>query len=89
MNSLINVMSKLDEKEGMVIQFVVRSAKKGWHQKATVIRKQIYKGASLQHAIKFASSGPIMTVYILLTLFNSMALRVIFQRMSVIPYQSP
>jgi hypothetical protein len=33
MNSLINVMSKLDPSESIAIQYVVRSAKKTWHTK--------------------------------------------------------
>ncbi len=33
MNSLINVMSKLDSNDSIAVQYVVRSAKKSWHAK--------------------------------------------------------
>jgi RNA polymerase sigma factor (sigma-70 family) len=40
MNSLINVMSKLEHDESIAIQYVVRSAKKGWH---SVIKNAVLK----------------------------------------------
>jgi hypothetical protein len=52
MNSLINVMSKLDPEEGMAIQFLVRSAKAEWHQSAVDLARHIHKGRGLKESIK-------------------------------------
>lgn len=60
MNSIINTMSKLDADESVAIQYIVRSAKNNWHQKAAQVRRGIHKGMTLKDALKEASSGPIM-----------------------------
>lgn len=52
MNSLINVISKLDEHEGMAIQYIVRSAKAGWHRKAANVVKEVNKNKTLSEALK-------------------------------------
>src|SRR6056297_227638 len=52
MNSLINVMSKLNEDESMVIQIVMRSARPGWHRKITKVVREVNKGKSVQEALK-------------------------------------
>ncbi len=52
MNSLINIMSKLDAEEGLAIQYVVRSAKASWHTKAAKVVREINKGKSLSDALK-------------------------------------
>jgi len=52
MNSLINVMSKLDEKEGMAIQYVVRSAHSRWHRRARRIAYDVQRGKTINEAIK-------------------------------------
>jgi len=61
MNSLINVMSKLNENEGMSIQFLVRSARPGWHQKATeVVRKVHSEQKSVSEAMQLTTGKKIM-----------------------------
>jgi len=51
MNSLINVMTKLEEDEGLAIQYVVRSAKGHWHHKASRIVRKANKKRSLHGAL--------------------------------------
>jgi len=51
MNSIINVMSKLDKEEGMAIQFIVRSAKGAWHRKANQVVREVHKGKPLSEAL--------------------------------------
>lgn len=63
MNSLINVMSKLEENEGMAIQYIARSAKPGWHQKAGAIRRKIREGKSLNEAIKLGTGGIFSAIF--------------------------
>ncbi len=57
MNSLINVMSKLDENEGMAIQFVIRSAVAGWHRKASLVPHQVRQGKTIEEAIRLIGAG--------------------------------
>ncbi|MBU2415767.1 type IV secretion system DNA-binding domain-containing protein [Patescibacteria group bacterium] len=52
MNSMINIISKLDEHEGIAIQYVIRSAKGGWHRKAAKVVKEVNKGKTLVYALK-------------------------------------
>lgn len=52
MNSLINIMSKLDEKEGMAIQYVVRSAHPRWHKRARRIGYDVQRGRPIREAIR-------------------------------------
>ncbi len=47
LNSLVNVMSKLDNNEGMAIQYVVRSAKGSWHGKINNIVSQVNQGKKI------------------------------------------
>ncbi|MEK7203296.1 MAG: DUF87 domain-containing protein [Patescibacteria group bacterium] len=51
LNSLINVMSKLDEDEGMVVQYVVRSSRPSWHHRVSEVVKNVNKGKSLKDAL--------------------------------------
>ncbi|MCK4554664.1 hypothetical protein KAU19_06950, partial [Candidatus Parcubacteria bacterium] len=52
MNSIINVMSKLDKNEGMAIQYIVRSAKAGWHRKPSQVVREVHQGKPLNEALK-------------------------------------
>ena len=51
MNSLVNVMSKLDKDEAMVVQLVVRSAKASWHHKISRVVREVNSGAKLSEAL--------------------------------------
>ncbi len=50
MNSILNVLSKLDDDEGIVVQYMVRSAKPAWHLKINSIRRKIREGKSFNEA---------------------------------------
>ncbi|MFH1583307.1 MAG: TraM recognition domain-containing protein, partial [Candidatus Falkowbacteria bacterium] len=52
MNSILNVMSKLDNNEGMVIQYLVRSAPASWHRKAHQVAREINQGKNVAEALK-------------------------------------
>jgi len=52
LNSIINVMSKLDHDEGLAVQYVARSAKAGWHKKASRVVSQVHQGKSVSEALK-------------------------------------
>lgn len=51
MNSLINVMSKLNDGEGMAIQYTVRSAKGRWHRRIANIVSSAIRKNSLHEAL--------------------------------------
>lgn len=51
LNSIINVMSKLETGEGMVIQYIIRSANKGWHKKASETVSEAYRKSSVSQAL--------------------------------------
>ncbi|MDD4412768.1 MAG: TraM recognition domain-containing protein [Patescibacteria group bacterium] len=53
LNSILNVLSKLDDNEAMAIQLVVRSAKKSWHQTCSTVVKRAYRNNSLTQALKY------------------------------------
>ncbi len=52
LNSLINVMSKLNPDEGMAIQYVVRSAKGGWHRAVVKFVSDVHKFNSVSNALR-------------------------------------
>ncbi|MCU0679142.1 MAG: type IV secretion system DNA-binding domain-containing protein [Planctomycetes bacterium] len=51
LNSVINVMSKLDEREGLAIQYTVRSARAGWHLRSAEIPRLVRQGKTVREAI--------------------------------------
>lgn len=52
MNALINIMSKLNKDESVALQFVVRSAKKNWHQVCRRTTQAIYRKNSIYEGMK-------------------------------------
>ncbi|MCK4539573.1 type IV secretory system conjugative DNA transfer family protein [Candidatus Parcubacteria bacterium] len=58
MNSIINVMSKLEVDEGLSIQYLVRSAKPAWHAGAAKIAACIHKGETMKEALKSFNKNP-------------------------------
>ncbi len=52
LNSIINAMSKLNEDEGMAVQYLVRSARAEWHKKVSKIVREVNKGKSVNEALK-------------------------------------
>ncbi|MBN2884600.1 type IV secretion system DNA-binding domain-containing protein [Patescibacteria group bacterium] len=57
LNSLINVMSKLDKEESMSIQYVVRSAHSSWHRKVRQIVRRIQNKNSVTDGIRSGGVG--------------------------------
>lgn len=52
MNSIVNVMSKLEKNEGMGIQVLVRSSHPRWHTKAGQVTSEITQGRSPSEALR-------------------------------------
>ncbi len=56
MNSIVNVMSKLELNESVSVQYVVRSAKKGWHKVMKDVVSNAYKTQSVSEVFKVGSN---------------------------------
>lgn len=52
LNSLVNAMSKLGQDEGMAIQYIVRSAKGGWHKSVVKFVSDVHKFSSVSTALR-------------------------------------
>ncbi|MEA1963301.1 MAG: type IV secretion system DNA-binding domain-containing protein [Patescibacteria group bacterium] len=59
MNSIINVMSKLDSDEGLSIQYLMRSSKPVWHSGAGKIAASIHKGETMKEALRGFNKHPL------------------------------
>jgi len=57
LNSITNALSKVAETDGATIQFVFRSADKGWRTKGVELARAMQQGKSLKDAQKKAKSG--------------------------------
>ncbi len=57
MNSIINVLSKLEKDESLAIQYVVRSAIGSWHGRVKDVVSNIYKESSVSKGISASSSS--------------------------------
>jgi hypothetical protein len=57
MNSLINVVSKLESDESIAIQYVVRSAKKEWHRKVKESVMRAYKNQDIKEVFRIGGSA--------------------------------
>jgi len=60
MNSIINIMSKLEKDESMVMQVLVRSARSFWHKKISKIARDVSSGKSMKEALGGGSSNKVM-----------------------------
>jgi len=63
MNTLLNVMSKLDEDEGLAIQYAVRSAKASWHSKAGQIVSKIHQGKTMSEALNLNKTAKVISFF--------------------------
>lgn len=54
MDSLINVLSKIQNNEGLAIQFIVRSARLKWHRKVIEIVRKARSFNSIERAINYS-----------------------------------
>ena len=61
MNSIVNVMSKLEKDESMVVQLVVRSAKAVWHSKISAVVREVNRGKGLGEALGGGTSKNILS----------------------------
>jgi len=61
MNSIVNVMSKLEKDESMVVQLVVRSAKAVWHSKISAVVREVNRGKGLGEALGGGTSKKILS----------------------------
>jgi len=57
MNSIVNVMSKLELNESVSVQYVVRSARKGWHKIMKDVVSKAYKTQSVSEVFKMGSQA--------------------------------
>ena len=55
LNSLINVLSKLDKDESLAIQYTVRSARNSWHSRSRRVVMKIQQKNSVREGLKAAS----------------------------------
>ncbi|MCX6799529.1 MAG: type IV secretory system conjugative DNA transfer family protein [Candidatus Falkowbacteria bacterium] len=51
MNSIINVLTKLNDNEGLAIQYCVRSAKASWHRHSSDLVRKAHKHNSMDKAL--------------------------------------
>ncbi|MDD2680890.1 MAG: type IV secretion system DNA-binding domain-containing protein [Patescibacteria group bacterium] len=63
LNSLINIMSKLDKDESISIQYVVRSAKSAWHRQVRSVVRRIQKKNSVADGISSNLIGQAFSVF--------------------------
>ena len=57
MNSIINVLSKLDKDESLVVQYIVRSAKGVWHSHVRSSVSNIHKAGSISAGLGSSNSS--------------------------------
>jgi len=61
LDSLLNTLAKLREREGAVMQIMVKSAPKSWRARAQRIIKEVRKGHTLNEAMKSTGYGKIFS----------------------------
>lgn len=60
LNSITNVLSKMEKNEGAAIQFVLRSARPEWHQLPAKVARTMQQGKKLDTAMKEVTSNPLL-----------------------------
>jgi hypothetical protein len=66
LNSLVNVMSKMEKDESLAIQVVVRSARSSWHKKVSSVVRDINAGKSVSQAIANANPSTVNKIFSIL-----------------------
>ncbi|MFA6106817.1 MAG: type IV secretory system conjugative DNA transfer family protein [Patescibacteria group bacterium] len=61
LNSITNVMSKLEPDEGMAVQYVVRSAHGRWHKRARKVIRKVMSGKQIHEALNFNLTGSVIS----------------------------
>lgn len=64
LNSLINVLSKLEKDESLAIQYTVRSARAQWHSRARWVVAKIHQKNSVKYGLRAASAWGSLLVLI-------------------------
>ncbi len=62
MNSIINVISKLSQDEGVAIQYTVRSAKGSWHRRCSDVVSKATRTNSLKEALRDGAARKVFGV---------------------------
>jgi len=52
MNAITNGLSKLGERDGAAVQFIIRSAKHKWHRKGKEVASKVQQGRKLENVLK-------------------------------------
>ena len=63
MNSIINIISKLEAGEGIAIQYVVRSAKGSWHRKSSSVVREVANGKTLAEALRLNNISKVISKF--------------------------
>ena len=64
LNSILNVMSKLEMNEGMSVQYVVRSGYGSWHRQAGEVVRKAYQTSSVSEAFSGLGRNKILAGFI-------------------------
>lgn len=62
MNSILNVMSKLEGDEGIAVQYVVRSSKGKWHRDSGKLVREVHQGKTVKEALRQRGASKIFAV---------------------------
>ena len=63
LDALTNSLSKLDNDESGIIQFVLRSARPDWHRAGSEVASEIQQGKSIKKAINKYNESPILKIW--------------------------
>jgi len=58
MNSILNVMSKLNPNDAIALQIIARSAKSSWHKKAVKVVRKAIKENSIHEGLRLVQTHP-------------------------------
>jgi hypothetical protein len=60
MNSIVNVMSKLEKNESMALQVIARSARSSWHRKISSVVRDVNRGKKVGEAVSSGAGRKIL-----------------------------
>jgi len=60
---LTNILSKLENKEGAAIQYVIRSARPSWHRIGRKVVAEMKQGKKVEEAIRSAAGSPLAKAF--------------------------
>ncbi len=62
LNSIINAMSKVDEGEGLAVQYIIRSAPPGWHSRGRRVVSKAQQTNSLSAGLGSSAAGDLLSL---------------------------